>query len=189
VSKKTRIGGLSNPSLLEPIDSKDYNLINIVIETPKGCRNKYAFDEKLQIFTLKKVLPSGMAFPYDFGFVPSTLADDGDPTDALVLMDEPAFAGCLVKGRIIGVIQGEQREGKKTNRNDRVVAIENGNHAWSDVKHIEDLEKSFIKELEQFFVNYHNLSGKRYRILGAKGPRQGRKCVEQGLKAFKKGGQ
>jgi inorganic pyrophosphatase len=185
VSKKTKVG-LSNPSLLKSIDSKDKNLINIIIETPKGCRNKYAFDEKLQIFGLKKVLPSGMAFPYDFGFVPSTLADDGDPTDVLVLMDEPAFAGCLVKGRIVGVIEGEQGKGKKIERNDRIVAIEDGNHAWSDVKHIEDLEKSFIEELEKFFVNYHKLSGKEYRILGTRGPGQGRKRVEQGMKAYKK---
>jgi len=83
-------------------------LIRVIIETPKGSRNKYAFDAKQRIFQLKKVLPAGMAFPYDFGFIPSTIADDGDPVDVLVLMDEPAFPGCLLGCRPIGIIEGEQ---------------------------------------------------------------------------------
>jgi inorganic pyrophosphatase len=82
-----------------------------LVETPKGSRNKYAFDPDQRIFELKKVLPAGMAFPYDFGFVPSTVAEDGDPVDVLVLMDEPAFPGCLLRCRLIGIIEGEQ--GKK----------------------------------------------------------------------------
>ncbi len=88
-------------------------MLRVVIETPKGSRNKFAFNADDHIFELKKVLPAGMAFPYDFGFVPSTEADDGDPVDVLVLMDEPAFPGCVLKCRPIGVIQGEQGEKKK----------------------------------------------------------------------------
>lgn len=95
----------------------------MVIETPKGSRNKYAFDPKQRVFELKKVLPAGMTFPYDFGFIPSTEADDGDPVDVLVLMDEPAFPDCLLKCRVIGVIQGEHGTKKSKERNDRVVAI------------------------------------------------------------------
>jgi len=94
----------------------------VVIETPKGSRNKYAFDEKQNIFALKKVLPAGMAFPYDFGFVPSTVAEDGDPVDVLVLMDEPAAVGCLLQCRIVGIIEGEQGSKKNRERNDRIVA-------------------------------------------------------------------
>jgi len=89
----------------------DNHSVHVIIETPKGSRNKYAFDAEKRIFALKRVLPTGMAFPYDFGFIPSTKADDGDPTDVLVLMDEPAFPGCLLKCRLIGVIEGLQ--GKK----------------------------------------------------------------------------
>ena len=107
---------------LKPFDRKSGNL-NVVIDTPKGSRNKYAFDTERKIFQLKRVLPVGMAFPYDFGFIPSTKADDGDPVDVLVLMDEPAFPGCLLKCRVIGVIEGEQGKKKQKERNDRIIAV------------------------------------------------------------------
>lgn len=112
MSKKN---GLANPLTLKPFDGKDKQLLRVVIETPKGSRNKFAFDADEHIFDLKKVLPSGMTFPYDFGFVPSTLADDGDPVDVLVLMDEPAFPGCVLSCRPIGVIEGEQGDRKRGN--------------------------------------------------------------------------
>jgi len=105
--KKNKTSGLANPLDLSSLDAKDDELIQVVIETPKGSRNKYAFDPEQKTFQLTKVLPAGMAFPYDFGFVPSTKAEDGDPTDVLVLMDEPAFPGCLLTCRVIGIIEGE----------------------------------------------------------------------------------
>jgi inorganic pyrophosphatase len=104
----TNKNALIDPSRLKPRDHQDSDTLQVIIETPKGSRNKYAFDHDQRIFALKKVLPAGMAFPYDFGFIPSTLAGDGDPTDVLVLMDEPAFPGCLLKCRVIGIIEGEQ---------------------------------------------------------------------------------
>jgi len=76
--------GLADPSRLKPVDEENDDIIRVIIETPKGSRNKYAFDPDEKVFTLKKVLPAGMAFPYEFGFVPSTEADDGDPVDVLV---------------------------------------------------------------------------------------------------------
>src|SRR5882762_87013 len=100
--------GIVDLSRLNPFDSKYKQILRVVIETPKGSRNKFAFDPDQHVFELKKVLPTGMAFPYDFGFVPSTEAEDGDPIDVLVLMDEPAFPGCVLKCRTIGVIEGEQ---------------------------------------------------------------------------------
>jgi inorganic pyrophosphatase len=183
---KRKNGSIANPMRLAPLDAEDDEIIQVIIETPKGSRNKYAFDADQKVFELTKVLPAGMAFPYDFGFIPSTLAEDGDPTDVLVLMDEPAFSGCLLKCRIIGVIEGEQGEGKKTNRNDRIVAIEQMNHSYAHIKRIDDLGKKFVKELEQFFVHYHQLTGKEYRILDVKGPGAAQKRVESGMKAYKK---
>lgn len=115
MSKKN---GLADPSRLQPFDPDEKRLLRVVIETPKGSRNKFAFNPDEHIFELKKVLPVGMTFPYDFGFVPSTKADDGDPVDVLVLMDEPAFPGCALICRVIGVIQGEQGNKKKKERND-----------------------------------------------------------------------
>lgn len=175
---KKRRRSLANPTQLPPFDENDR--VVVIIETPKGSRNKYAFDPKERIFELKKVLPAGMAFPYDFGFVPSTVGGDGDPVDVLVLMDEPAFAGCKLICRVIGIIQGEQREKGKVERNDRIVAVESGNHSYAHIKHIDELGKHFEREIEAFFVNYHGLDGKEYRILGLKGPAAARRCIEQG---------
>lgn len=186
--KKNRIHakrGLADPSRLDPYTEDDDDIITVVIETPKGSRNKYAFDEDQRVFKLKKVLPAGMAFPYDFGFVPSTKADDGDPVDVLVLMDEPAFPGCVLQCRLIGIIQGEQKDGRQVERNDRLVAVQIGTHSWDDVHHIDDMGKKFCKELEEFFVNYHDLTGEKYSILGIKGPGAANKSIDKGLKAAK----
>jgi inorganic pyrophosphatase len=184
--QKKQKAALANPSLLNPLDGDKGKVIQVIVETPKGSRNKYAFDEDQKIFALKKVLPAGMAFPYDFGFVPSTLAEDGDPVDVLVLMDEPAFPGCLLKCRVIGIIEGEQGEKKSRERNDRIVAIEKENHSFADIRHVSDLGKEFLRELEDFFINYHDLSGEKYRILGAKGPAEAQKRLKDGMRSFKR---
>jgi inorganic pyrophosphatase len=178
-ARSKRTPGLSDPTLLKSFDSDEAELITVIIETPKGSRNKYAFDTEERIFALKKVLPAGMEFPYDFGFVPSTRGGDGDPLDVLVLMDEPAFPGCKLSCRIIGIIEGEQGTKKQCERNDRVVAVESDNHSYAHVRRLADLGKQFERELEGFFVNYHRLSGEKYRILSVKGPAAARRCVKQ----------
>jgi len=159
---------LSDPTQLKPISKKD-GLVQVIIETPAGSRNKFAFDPEQRIFALKKVLPAGMVFPYDFGFLPQTLAPDGDPIDVLLLMDEPAFPGCAVSARLIGVIEGEQIDGKKKIRNDRLVAVADANHMYANIKRLKDLPGKWMRELQDFFVNYHSLEGKEYRLLGCKG--------------------
>jgi inorganic pyrophosphatase len=179
MSKKN---GLADPSRLNPIDQDDQQLFRVVIETPKGSRNKFAFNAEEHIFELKKVLPAGMTFPYDFGFVPSTMADDGDPIDVLVLMDEPAFPGCVLSCRPIGVLEGEDKSKNEKTRNDRIIAVEKQAHSFADIDTIDDLGKQFQKELEQFFVNYNRVAGKEYRILAMKGPDQARKLVKNGRK-------
>src|SRR5258708_12431537 len=109
MSRNGNRNGLANPSRLKPLDEKDEEIIKVVIETPKGSRNKFAFDPGEKAFVLKKVLPAGMVFPYDFGFVPSTVADDADPVDVLVLMDEPAFPRSLVKCLLIPITDAQHR--------------------------------------------------------------------------------
>lgn len=173
---------MADPSRLKPHASGDKDLLRVVIETPKGSRNKFAFNPKEHAFELKKVLPAGMTFPYDFGFVPSTVAEDGDPIDVLALMDEPAFPGCVLMCRPIGVIEGEQGSKKSKERNDRIIAVERDAHSWADVKTISDLSSEFCRELEEFFVNYHKLSDKQYRVLGVKGPGRVRKLVKAGTR-------
>ena len=179
---KKRQRSLADPSVLSPRDKDDKQLFQVVIETPKGSRNKYAFDPDHRVFELKKVLPAGMAFPYDFGFLPSTKGGDGDPLDVLVLMDEPAFPGCVLKCRVIGVIEGEQGNKKKKERNDRIIAIERQNHSWADIKQIRDLGGEFCRELEEFFTNYHDLSDEKFRVIAVKGPNAARKLIKSGMK-------
>ena len=186
--KNARSGTLADPSRLSPMDSDAQTIIQVVVETPKGSRNKYAFDPDQKIFQLKKVLPAGMTFPYDFGFIPSTKAEDGDPVDVLVLMDEPAFPGCLLKCRVVGVIEGQQGKKKDKERNDRIIAIEHENHSYAHIKHVNDLGEKFVLELEEFFVNYHRHLGKKYRILDVKGPAEARRRINDGMKAIRSGG-
>lgn len=178
MTQRKKHPGLADPSRLLPFEKGTGELV-VIIETPKGSRNKYAFDPQERIFELKKVLPAGMAFPYDFGFAPCTEGGDGDPVDVLVLMDEPAFPGCKLKCRVVGLIAGEQVGTTGKQRNDRVVAIEGANHSYARVKHIDDLGKEFERELEEFFVNYHRLSGMSYKILALKGPKAGLRAVKR----------
>jgi inorganic pyrophosphatase len=182
---KQQKDSLANPTSLSPSDGDGWKCVQVIIETPKGSRNKYAFDDKQKVFQLKKVLPAGMAFPYDFGFIPSTLAEDGGPIDVLVLMDEPAFPGCLLKCRLIGIIEGEEGKGKDMVRNDRIVAIEMENHSYAHVKHVNDMGKTFLEEIEEFFVNYHELSEKQYKILDVRGPKEAVKRIKKCVSRYK----
>ena len=158
---------LADPTKLKPLLKE--GLVQVIIETPAGSRNKFAYDPDQGIFALKKVLPAGMVFPYDFGFLPQTIAPDGDPIDVLLLMDEPAFPGCAVKSRLIGVIEGEQVDGKKKIRNDRLVAVAEANHMYANIRRLKDLPTKWLDEVQDFFVNYHGLEGKKYQLLGCKG--------------------
>ena len=158
---------LRNPTKLRPVEKG--NIVQVIVETPAGSRNKFDFDAEQGIFAHKMALPAGMAFPYDFGFLPQTLAPDGDPLDVLLLMDDPVFSGCAVKGRLIGVIKGQQLNGKKKTRNDRLVVVAAETHRYANVKKLRDLPDRWIEEVEEFFVNYHNLQGKKYQLLGTSG--------------------
>jgi inorganic pyrophosphatase len=124
-----------------------------------------------------------MSFPHDFGFLPRTIAPDGDPIDVLLLMDEPAFPGIAVRARLIGIIEGEQIDGKIKTRNDRLLAVAEANHLYANVRRLQDLPGRFIYELEEFFVNYHNLEGKRYKLLGCKGSVAAMRMIQKARKA------
>ena len=156
--------------------------INVMVETPRGCRNKFKFDPKTGGFMLHTVLPAGAAFPYDFGFVPGTKAEDGDPIDVLLLMDEPAFAGCAVASRLIGVIEAEQTEDGKTVRNDRLVAVAESSHDHRDLRTLGDLNAHLLKELVHFFESYNEMKGRKFAFLGTRGPRRALKLLEAARK-------
>ena len=178
------MANLNNPfDKLKSYD-KESGELNVVIETPKGSRNKYAYEEKLGIFVLKGVLAVGHSFPFDFGFIPKTIGGDGDPLDVLVLMDEPAFAGCLVPSRLIGVIEAEQTERDgKVERNDRLIAVASNSKIHEDVKSINDLNKTLVDQIEHFFVSYNQAKGKQFKPLGRFGARKAKTLIETAMPA------
>ena len=169
---------LQAPYRIDPFNTDNKNL-RVVIETPKGSRNKFSYDPELGTYVLKSVLAEGMKFPYDFGFVPQTKAEDGDPLDVLLLMDEPAFTGCIVEGRIVGMIEAEQTEDGKSIRNDRVLAVATQSHIHADIKHPKDLSSRMIDELEDFFVAYNKARGKKFKILGVKNADAAMKLIKK----------
>ena len=165
---------------------KESGELNVVIETPKGSRNKYSYDEELKVFVLKGTLTLGHSFPFDFGFIPQTLGGDGDPLDVLLLMDEPAFAGCLVQSRLIGIIEAEQTElDGKTERNDRLIAVAAHSKIHADIKSINDLNEILVDQIEHFFVSYNEAKGKKFKLLGRFGVIKAKKIVEEGIKNAK----
>jgi inorganic pyrophosphatase len=159
--------------------AEEEGFINVIVETPKGSRNKYAFDFESSLLTLKKALPAGMVFPFDFGCIPGTRAEDGDPLDVLVLMEEPVSTPCLVKAHLIGVIEAEQREKGKTERNDRLVAITQSQNQPDELKSLKKLEPQTLKDIERFFVSYNELEGKKFKILDYRGPDAAVKKVKE----------
>ncbi len=139
--------------------------INAIIETPRGSRNKYNFDKNTGLFCLKKILPAGICFPLDFGFIPHTKAEDGDPMDILVFMDEPGFPGILVECMVVGIIAAEQEKDNKMIRNDRVVGVAIESSTYANIKSITDISESFLHELSRFFEIYHKEEGNIYKTL------------------------
>src|SRR6202051_301281 len=155
------------PNQLDP----KKNLCRAIIETPKGCRNKFDFDPASNLFKLGGLLPEGMMFPFDFGFIPSTLGDDGDPLDIMVLMDAPAHVGCLMDVRIIGIIEAKQTQDGKTERNDRLLGVAVHSYDHEDLKSMDDVSKTLLSQLEQFFVGYNQQRGKKFKITDTGGPK------------------
>ena len=161
--------------------------LNVVIETPKGSHNKYAYDEEFGAFRFKAVMPEGNLFPHDFGFIPSTLGEDGDPLDVLVLLDVSLPVGCLLSARPGGVIEAEQRERDgEVERNDRLLAVATKTRTHRHVHRLEDLRPGLLDEIEAFFKHYNALSGKSFTPLGRGGPERARALVEAGAAAKRK---
>ena len=129
------------------------------------------------------MLPVGNVFPFDFGYIPSTRGDDGDALDILLLMDEPAFTGCLVPAKLIGVIEAEQTEEQKT-RNDRLIAVAADSRNHSHVRFLGDLNSNLLHEIERFFISYNETKGKRFEVLNRLGPERAQELVVAGMKKF-----
>jgi inorganic pyrophosphatase len=156
-----------------------------IIETPKGRRGKYDYDRETGLFRLANLLPEGMSFPLDFGFIPSTLCDDGDPLDVMVLSDEPSPVGALVEVKLIGVLEAEEKEHGKVERNDRLLAIPVASHLYAGISTVDDLEPSFIRYLSEFWINKAKLEGKTFRVLKVSEPAAAIALVRQTAKVAK----
>ena len=182
-AKSSSTSGLSQLDAFDP-ETGD---LNAIIDTPKGSRNKYKYDEERNIFKLKGIMPAGSIFPFDFGYVPSTLGEDGDPLDVLVLMDEPAFVGCVVPARLIGVIEAEQTEETgETSRNDRLIAIAAHSHNHKELKSLEQISDNLVDEIEHYFVSYNQIRGKQFKPIGRYGPRRANELVEDGINLYRR---
>jgi inorganic pyrophosphatase len=163
----------------------DTRTLNVIIDTPKGCRNKYKYDEDRALFQLSKMLPLGATFPFNFGFIPSTKGEGGDSLDVLVLMDEPVFVGCLVPARLIGVIEAEQTENGQTIRNDRLIALPETPYNAPVVQSLKDLPKAQVDDIEHFFISYNKGEGREFKPVGRFGPRRALQLIEEGARRFR----
>ena len=154
----------------------------VVVETPQGGRHKIKYDAVMDVLTIDATLPSGMVFPFDFGFVPGTHADDGDPLDVLVLMDSPGYPGVVVSARLLGVIEADQTDAEgSTVRNDRLIALAEGSTTRGDVRALKDLDPNLIDQITAFFVRYNEMKGRRFRVRAVRGQRRARNILQASL--------
>lgn len=154
--------------------------IHVIIETPKGSGNKYTYDPETELFKLTKILPQGLNFPLHFGFIPHTKGEDGDPLDVLVLMDEPSYPGNLIECKVLGVIEAEQTEKNgNTMRNDRLISAAIESHRYQEFTSLSDLDKYMLEEIINFFVNYNEMSNKKFNVLDNKGPQAALKLIKK----------
>jgi len=159
--------------------------VTVVIETPKGSRNKYAYDPDMAAFRLKFVLPEGTSFPYDFGFIPSTLGEDGDPLDVLLLLDQPTPVGCVIGARLIGAIEARQKEeGHDWARNDRLIAVATHARSHAHLQRLDDLRPGMVDEICAFFTYYNHMNGKEFEPGRRRGPKGAQKLVTAGCAAY-----
>ena len=178
------------PPLLHQMPPRvaDSALLHAVVETPKGSRNKLGFDPELGAFKLKGVLPEGHSFPYDFGFIPSTTADDGDPLDILLLLDAPTFPGCVVEARLIGAIELEQHETDgSVVRNDRLLGVADGARLYKNVHALTDLDDELLHEIEHFFHSYNEAKGGEIKVLRRVGPKLAQQLLDKATQGLERG--
>lgn len=157
-------------------------IINVLIEIPAGSKNKYEFDKDLNAFALDRVLYSSVQYPCDYGFIPNTLGDDGDPLDGLVIMDQPTFPGCVIAARPIGML--EMIDGG--DRDEKILCVPDKDPRYANVKSIKDIAPHRLDEIVEFFKTYKNLEKKVTEILGWQDADKVMALVAKGIAADKK---
>lgn len=179
-------GSARLPSLSElPAWDSSSGLLHVVVDTPKGSPIKFKYDTEKRAYTISHIFPPGTVFPFDFGSIPQTLAEDGDPLDVLILIEEPTFAGCLVPVRLVGVLEAEQTQKGKTNRNDRLIGAAEASRTYRGIRSLGSVPEHLLREIEHFFISYNKERGREFRILGRYGPKRSRDLVEEGVRRFR----
>ncbi|MGA2910513.1 MAG: inorganic diphosphatase [Candidatus Microgenomates bacterium] len=164
------------------LGDKAPEIINTVVEIPKGNHNKYEYDEKLDEIRLDRVLYSSVFYPVDYGFIPETRADDGDHLDVLVIISESVFPGCVVSVKPIGVLDMEDESG----RDYKIVAVAEKDPRNKHIDAISDLPDHFKKEVQNFFETYKKLENKWVKIKGWVGKREAYKIIGESKEKFDK---
>lgn len=157
---------------------KENLTITAVIETKKGTSQKFDFDPLTGYFMLKKVMPLGEHFPFDFGYIPATIGEDGDPLDVVVISEFETFTGCAIKCRVIGAFKCIQTEfnGKEV-RNDRFVAVPEVSLQFATANKLDDLPKQMLTQLKEFFIHYNEQAGKKFKVIGQLGAEQAMRLI------------
>ncbi len=160
--------------------------VNAVVETPRGSRAKLAYEPKLESFVLRKSLLTGLTYPHDWGFLPSTRADDGDPLDVTIIHDAATFPGLVVVCRVIGILKIEQTSKARSERNDRVFVVPTRSHAARALNDVADLSQPFREELQKFFAATEELEDTTLDFLGWEGPQAALQAIAETQKNFVK---
>jgi inorganic pyrophosphatase len=163
-----------------PIGERCPELVNAVIEVPLGGVNKYEYDKELRVFRLDRTLYSPVHYPGDYGFIPSTLASDGDPLDVLVLVDNASFPGCLIEVRPIGVLEMLDQGV----RDEKVLAVVNNDPRYTEVSNYTDIYTHILREVEHFFSIYKDLEGKRTKTIAWHDDKEARRVILESRKRF-----
>jgi inorganic pyrophosphatase len=169
-----------------PAWDSESGLLHVIVDTPKGSATKFKHDPKRNMFTISHILPPGAAFPFDFGSIPSTAAEDGDPLHVLVLLENPTFPGCLTLVRIVGVLEAKQTQDGRTQRNDRLIGVARASRAYGAIRSIKDVPRHLLDEIEHFFVSYNEERGRSFRPLGRFGVQRAKALIKRGERLFKK---
>ncbi len=180
---------MSNLLKLSPFFDKEKTssgkaAVRCIVESPMGSPTKFKYDPETKTFVLGRPLLKGLTYPYDWGFIPGTLGEDGDPVDVMIINDTPTASGIVIPGQIIGVLEVEQHDKEGKMRNDRLFAVPSCSHREDEINDVSDLSKRLRKELEKFFVATAALEDKELAFLGWKGPKEAHALIEGGMKRY-----
>ena len=152
--------------------------IDVIVETPKGSQFKYKYDTIKEKYEVHKALPVGLVFPYDFGFIPGTTGEDGDPLDVLILSEFSFLQGSLLQCKVIGSMKAEQTSGKETIRNDRIFVTPDIKGSYPVYGSLKDIQKEKLKEMESFFIYYNAMQDRIFKPLGTLSAKQTMKIIK-----------